>query len=88
MPDKQTRLPKEAGKRDAALLEQHERANTFILKAVETKVSGEGFAVRLRLPEDPRWAWGSIPQLRLRVYVATDREEGLDVQGLALTPRR
>jgi len=64
------------------LLRQHDRANNFVLESAVTDVAGGGFEARLRLPPSLPWA-----RLTLRVYVATDREDGLAVLSLPVSKR-
>jgi hypothetical protein len=61
--------------RDKAMLANHERSNRFALATRETEVRDGRFEVKLELPKQ-------LPYVRLilRVYAATDREEGMTAQ--------
>jgi hypothetical protein len=63
-----------ASERDTAMLQNHDRANRFGLKQVETTIKDGRFTEKLQLPEKIPW-----PQLTLRVYARTEKDEGLGV---------
>jgi hypothetical protein len=70
-------LPKDAAERDKVMLANHERSNRFALVTAEAEVRDGRFEVKLELPQKLPY-----PRLILRVYAATEREEGMGVQTL------
>jgi hypothetical protein len=74
-------LPKAAGpgepKRARVMLANHERANNFVLSAVECDVQGGQFQAALAVPDKLPW-----PRLILRAYAANKQSEGLAVRTL------
>jgi Peptidase family C25 len=77
MPEDLEPLPKDlkpGARRDGIIMDNHERANRFAVAAGMTTVADGRFEVTLTLPAKLPW-----PKLILRVYAATDKEEGLGV---------
>ncbi len=71
-------LPKEPGpQRDRAMMRNHERANRFVVAAVDGTVRDGRFEVKLDLPTELPW-----PRLNVRAYAATDAAEALGVTTL------
>jgi Peptidase family C25 len=69
-------LPKLPGGAQAQImLDNHERANTFVLATAKATVAGGRFEGHLQLPARLPWS-----QLTVRAYVHTPRQEGLAIQ--------
>jgi hypothetical protein len=60
---------------DAAVLANHERANDFVVTAVDAEVHGRDFEGRLRPPARLSW-----PRVVLRAYAGTADAEGIAVR--------
>jgi hypothetical protein len=66
-------LPKEAGpERDRLLMQNHDRANRFVLAEATTTIKDGRFEVKLPLPAKTPWT-----RLNVRAYAATRTEEAL-----------
>jgi hypothetical protein len=66
-------LPKELGrKRDKIIMQNHNRANRFVLDEATTTINDGRFEVKLRLPKKMSWQ-----RLNIRAYAATRTEEAL-----------
>jgi hypothetical protein len=74
-------LPKDSGPggaaRNRAMLTNHDRANRFAVATCECAAKDGGFEAKLQAPAKLPW-----PRLILRVYAATEREEGMAVRTL------
>jgi len=66
--------PGSGADRSQVVLANHERANRFVLRALEVPVREGRFAAEVRVPETIPW-----PRLLLRAYAATERHEALGV---------
>jgi hypothetical protein len=73
-------LPKDAG-RDRVMLANHERANRFLLAAVDGTVRGDSFEARLDVPARLPW-----PRVLLRAWATTDTAEGQSVLSRPVRP--
>jgi len=78
-------LPKGPGpERDRVMMQNHERANRFVVAAAEATVRDGRFDVKLDLPTTLPWS-----RLNVRAYAATDTEEALGVLSLDVSvPKR
>jgi len=71
-------LPKLPGPaRDQIMLDNHERANNFVLASATTLVRDGTFEGKLQLPGKLPWS-----KLVVRAYVHTPRQEGLGISGV------
>lgn len=78
VPDDLEAMPKDPGTaRSRVILANHDRANRFVLATAECAVKDSTFEAKLNVPAKLPW-----PHLILRVYAATEREEGMAVRTL------
>jgi len=78
-PDDLQPLPEKKDERAKVMLDNHERANRFVLVEREAAIKDGRFEVTLEIPDKAPW-----PRLLIRAYVATDRHEGLAVLAVDL----
>jgi hypothetical protein len=72
-------LPKSGRERDKVMLENHARANQFVLSTRETTADGSDFTVSFDIPAKPPWR-----RLLLRAYAVRGSDEGLGVETVKL----